>query len=65
MDDRRDDNDEPERKGRTTYAFPSRCRCENAACRSLRTVAVSVQGRIQYRRCNRCGWTFKVMGWEV
>jgi hypothetical protein len=61
---RHDDNIDPERKG-AQYAFPTKVRCENRACWSLRTVAYCTQGHVQYRRCLVCGVRFKVVGTAV
>lgn len=63
------DNLDPERKGEspTAWAFPTRSRCEEAdgGCGSLRTVATSTQGHIQYRRCLVCGRCYKVVGQAI
>lgn len=45
------------------YAFPSRSRCP--FCHSIETLCLTVQGRVQYRRCQRCGKHFKAIGWRV
>jgi hypothetical protein len=47
------------------WTFATKSRCHFADCESLDTEQTSTQGQIQYRKCRRCGRTYKVLGWKV
>lgn len=68
MLDRPTDNPsaEPEPKGEH-WAFPTRSRCPVAegGCGSISTLATHTRGRVQYRKCQACGHTYKVTGEAV
>lgn len=44
------------------YAFPSKSRCPNPHCLSVRTERTGQKGRLQYRRCMTCNHTYNEVG---
>ena len=64
MDDKHNTTDQAEQEV-DVYAWPSRSRCRNPICQSIDTYSNGTKGRIQYRICNECGSTFKVIGHKV
>jgi len=53
------------KKKKKKFSFPSASRCPR--CKSIKTLALSTQGNVQYRKCQVpiCRHTYKVLGTEV